>query len=170
MTVSLIYSYLRYDAEQMIDKYATTWIESPTERFKSNLRSEELDEADLLWRLIATTSSRLHTELGKYLHRESNDATNAMREGGRRDYKFKHPSADGQSLADLMHWYVVRHVVAAWCMMQGRYKEAEVENLEADNILSSLIETLRKGSMPMKQGKAAPIPEDIIYIHYGTES
>lgn len=154
----------------MIDKYAKTWHQDPTERFDANLRGEEEGEADLLRRLVMTGCSHVRVLLAKYLKSNAVDATDALGEAASWAYEFK-PSvnADGQMLADLMHWYVVRQAMASWCMMQGRYNEAEAESAQAEELATSILDNVKRKEMPMKLGKAEPIPEDIIYIHYGTE-
>lgn len=169
MTISLIYSYLRYDAEQLMERYSAAWYENPTERFNANLRSTEPDEADLIRRLVTTACSRLRTELHKYLHHDTGDADDTLRTDKSIEYRFKRANTSGQALADLMHWCVVRLAMSAWCKMQGRYNEANNEAAEAGELLSSMLNKIRSSSMPVKDGKTQPIPEDIIYIHYGQQ-
>lgn len=170
MTVKLLYKYLCYDVEQIVDKYAKGQIEGAEKRYEANLRSEDANESDLIRRLVLTGCSRLRSLLAKYLLRNAVDATDALGENASWDYTFK-PSinADGQMLADLMHWAVVRYALSAWCKMQGAYREADKETEEAELQVTSILEAVKQLDMPLKQGKAEPVPEDIIYIHYGEE-
>lgn len=171
MTVKLLYKYLCYDVEQLVDKYVKGQIEGAEKRYEANLRSDDANEGDLIRRLVLTGCSRLRSLLAKYLLRNAVDATDALGENASWDFTFK-PSvnADGQMLADLMHWAVVRYAMSAWCKMQGAYREADKEAEEAELQVASILETVKQLDMPLKMGKTAPVPEDIIYIHYGEES
>lgn len=171
MTIKLLYKYLCYDVDQLVDKYVKGQIEGAEKRYEANLRSDDANEGDLIRRLVLTGCSRLRSLLAKYLLRNAVDATDTLEENASWDYTFK-PSvnADGQMLADLMHWAVVRFAMSAWCKMQGAYREADKEIEEAELQVASILEAVQQLGMPMKQGKTAPVPEDIIYIHYGEES
>lgn len=169
MTISLIYAYIQYDVEQLAERYADAWTPDPEMRFKLTLRSDEGDEADLIRRLIDTACSRLAASLQKYLQSDKSDADDSLRNDDRRDYQLKGDNADGQSVADLMHWCAVRYAIAEWCRMQGRYREADAEAAEAATLTTSLTDSLRRGSMPMKEGKAQKVEEDKIFVHYGKE-
>lgn len=171
MTIRLLYKYLCYDIEQLMERYSLAGIDNPDKRYEANLRSEDANEGDLIRRLVLTGCSRLRSALAKYLLRNAVDATDTLGENASWDYTFK-PSvnADGQMLADLMHWAVVRYAMSAWCKMQGAYREADKETGEAEMQVASILETVKQLDMPMKQGKREPVPEDIIYIHYGEES
>lgn len=171
MTIRLEYQYLAYDIEQLLEQYTSAQIEGTEKRYEVNLRRAESHEGDLIRRLVLTGCSRLRSLLAKYLLRNVVDATDTLGENASWDYTFK-PSvnADGQMLADLMHWAVVRYAMSAWCKMQGAYREADKETEEADLQIASILEAVKQFDMPMKQGKIEPVPEDIIYIHYGEES
>jgi hypothetical protein len=168
--ITLLYQYLAYDIEQLLEQYATARIEDTERRHEANLRRAESHEGDLIRRLALTGCSRLRSLLAKYLLRNAVDATDALGENASWNYTFK-PSvnADGQMLADLMHWAVVRYAMSAWCKMQGAYREADKETEEAELQVASILETVKQLDMPLKMGKAEPVPEDIIYIHYGEE-
>lgn len=170
MTIRLLYKYLCYDVEQLMEQYSNAQIEDPEKRYEANLRSEDANEGDLIRRLVLTGCSRLRSPLAKYLLRNVVDATDALGENASWDYTFK-PSAnaDGQMLADMMHWAVVRYAMSAWCKMRGAYKEADKEAEDAELHMEAILNALRQLDMPMKQGKRLPA-EDIIYIHYGEES
>lgn len=170
MTIRLLYKYLCYDVEQLMEQYTSAQIEGAEKRYEANLRSEDANEGDLIRRLVLTGCSRLRSLLAKYLLRNAVDATDALGENASWDYTFK-PSvnADGRMLADLMHWAVVRYAMSAWCKMQGAYREADKETEEAELQVTSILEAVKQLDMPMKQGKRLPA-EDIIYIHYGEES
>ena len=171
MTIRLLYKYLCYDAEQLIEQYSNAQIEDPGKRYEANLRSEDANEGDLIRRLVLTGCSRVRSLLAKYLLRNAVDATDALGENASWDYTFK-PSvnADGQMLADLMHWAVVRYAMSAWCKMQGAYREADKEAEEAELQVTSILEAVKQLDMPLKMDKREPVPEDIIYIHYGEKS
>lgn len=171
MTIRLEYRHLGYDIEQLLEQYTSAQIEDADRRHGANLRSEDANEGDLIRRLVLTGCSRLRSLLAKHLLRNAVDATDALGENASWDYTFK-PSvnADGQMLADLMHWAVVRYALSAWCKMQGAYREADKEAEEAELQVASILEAVKQLDMPMKQGKREPVPEDIIYVHYGEES
>jgi hypothetical protein len=169
MTISLIYAYIQYDVEQLAERYADAWTPDPEMRFKLTLRSDEGDEADLMRRLIDTACSRLGASLQKYLQNNPADADDSLRNDKKRDYRLRDTKADGQAVADLMHWCAVRYAIAEWCRMQGKYGEADAEAAEAATMTASLTESLRRGSMPMKEGKAQKVEEDKIFVHYGKE-
>lgn len=169
MTIRLLYKYICYDVEQLVDRYVKGQIEGTEKRYEANLRSEDANESDLIRRLVLTGCSRLRSLLAKYLLRNAVDATDDPGENASWDYTFK-PSvnADGQMLADLMHWAVVRYALSAWCKMQGAYREADKETEDAELQVTSILDAVKQLDMPMKQGKRVPA-EDIIYIHYGKE-
>lgn len=169
MTIRLLYKYICYDVEQLMEQYSNAKIEDPGKRYEANLRSEDANEGDLIRRLVLTGCSRLRSLLAKYLLRNAVDATDTLGENASWDYTFK-PSvnADGQMLADLMHWAVVRYAMSAWCKMQGAYREADKEIEDAELQVTSILDAVKQLDMPMKQGKRVPA-EDIIYIHYGKE-
>lgn len=169
MTIRLLYKYICYDVEQLVDRYVKGQIEGTEKRYEANLRSEDTNESDLIRRLALTGCSRLRSALSKYLLRNAVDATDTLGEEASWDYTFK-PSvnADGQMLADLMHWAVVRFAMSAWCKMQGAYREADKETEDAELQVTSILDAVKQLDMPMKQGKRVPA-EDIIYIHYGKE-
>lgn len=169
MTIRLLYKYICYDVEQLMEQYSNAKIEDPGKRYEANLRSEDANDGDLIRRLALTGCSRLRSALSKYLLRNAVDATDTLGEEASWDYTFK-PSAnaDGQMLADLMHWAVVRFAMSAWCKMQGAYREADKETEDAELQVTSILDAVKQLDMPMKQGKRVPA-EDIIYIHYGKE-
>lgn len=169
MTIRLLYKYICYDVEQLVDRYVKGQIEGTEKRYEANLRSEDANDGDLIRRLVLTGCSRLRSLLAKYLLRNAVDATDDPGENASWDYTFK-PSvnADGQMLADLMHWAVVRFAMSAWCKMQGAYREADKEIEDAELQVTSILDAVKQLDMPMKQGKRVPA-EDIIYIHYGKE-
>lgn len=169
--ITLLYQYLAYDIEQLLEQYTSARIEGAEKRYEANLRRGDANEGDLIRRLVLTGCSRLRSLLAKYLLRNTVGATDALGENASWNYTFK-PSvnADGQMLADLMHWAVVRYALSAWCKMQGAYREADKETEEAELQVTSILEAVKQLDMPLKQGKAEPVPEDIIYIHYGEKS
>lgn len=170
MRITLNYDYLRYDVEQMVERYSQARIDDSEKRYKANLRSENANEADMIRRLIVSAAGRLRQTIEKYLLVNTADGDNELGAEMVWEYAFKNPvRADGNALAVTMHMLVVRYAMASWCSMQGFMREADAELSQADRHEASLTESLRRGSMPMKEGKAQKVEEDKIFVHYGKE-
>lgn len=159
--ITLLYPSLLYDTEQLIEQYSLSWYENPEERFEANLRMQEGTEGDLLRRLVMTGCSRLKQRLNRYLEQDAYDADDSQRNDKQTDYLLK-CDADGQAMADLMHWYVVRYALSEWCKMRGHYKEASAEGEELKESESAILAQLKKSGMPRKMGKGTPPTR---YIH-----
>jgi hypothetical protein len=173
MRITLNYDYLRYDVEQMVERYSQARIDDSEKRYKANLRSENANEADMIRRLIVSAAGRLRQTLAGYLRieiEEDDEATSDLGAESIWEFNFK-PSvrADVNAMAVVMHHITVRYAMASWCSMQGFMREADAELSQADRHEASLTESLRRGSMPMKEGKAQKVEEDKISVHYGKE-
>lgn len=166
MTISLLYTYLQYDVEQLIEQYSRVWIADSGDRFEANLRSEEDNEADLIRRLIQTGCARLRRLLHRYIDKEPYEADNKLRNEAEAFY-LGATSVDGQSMADLMHWYVVRDALSVWCKMQNHPKEADLERGELKELEGELLDTVRWGAMPKKI--RTPKPDEPIEPEEPTE-
>lgn len=169
MKIVLLYEFLRYDIEQLIHRYAKS-IEDMESRYEAEIRTDDdndFSEQDMMMRLITTGCSRVRAVVMRYLENKVGDADDKLSDEESWEYDFK-PTviADGQMLAELMHWMVVRYAIAAWCKMRGALEASESEMAEAQLQGEMLTEALKRSKMPMKQGKRMPVPEDIITIFY----
>jgi hypothetical protein len=136
MRVTLNYDYLRYDVEQMVERYSQARIDDAEKRYKANLRSENANEADMIRRLIVSAAGRLRQTLAGYLRieiEEDDEATSDLGAESIWEFDFK-PSvrADVNAMAVVMHHITVRYAMASWCSMQNFLTEAGNEIAEAD--------------------------------------
>lgn len=165
MKVQLQYKYLSYDIQLLVDKYLNMRVDDNEKKFEANLRDDEEDEGNLIKRLIATATSRLHLLLEKYLQRVEEDGTDALTDDSSWDYVFLGSvHTDGKKLAHLMHWCVVRWVMSAWCKMQNDLRGSESEDAEYALLVESLQTALHRGMMPRKEKKEKPV--DQIFVVY----
>lgn len=145
MKITLNYSYLRYDVEQLVHKYSYARIDDTEKRYEANLRSEDENDGDLIRRLIVSAASRLRQALACYLDFNEEDADSNLKDVTAIEYNFK-PSvyADSQSVASVMHLLVVRYAISSWCAMQGYGNEAEREIADATRYEDDLKASIRR--------------------------
>lgn len=145
MKITLNYSYLRYDVEQLVHKYSYARIDDTEKRYEANLRSEDENDGDLIRRLIVSAASRLRQTLSCYLDFNEEDADSNLKSITTIEYNFK-PSvyADSQSVASVMHLLVVRYAISSWCAMQGYGNEAEREIADANRYEADLKASIRR--------------------------
>lgn len=156
MKITLNYSYLRYDVEQLVHKYSYARIDDTEKRYEANLRSEDTNDGDLIRRLIVSAASRLRQTLSCYLDFNTEDATSDLNTEAAIEYNFKASVyADASSLASVMHLLVVRYAISSWCAMQGYGSEAEREIADANRYEADLKESIRR----IKPTRPVPTPE-----------
>ncbi len=167
MKIILKYKYLSYDVEQLLHKYSRFRIEDAEKRYEADMRVSDKNEGDLIRRLLLTGASRLRRRLAKYIRNNVVDAIDSLGDNTGWEYQFLDSvDADGQMLADLMHWMVVRYAISGWLRMIGAYAEADKEGAEADKLETDIVDAVNRIKMPMKEDKPQPI-EESVYFYLG---
>lgn len=163
MTITLPYDYLRYDIEQLVNKYSFARIDDKEKRYEANLRSEDLNDGDLIRRLVASATGKLRQSLSGYLEFTAGDASSTLTDNADAVYVFRNTVyADPNALASVMHLLVVRYAISSWCAMQGNPTEAEREMAEADRYELTLKNSIHRVK-PRRPGTPPqpPIDEDL---------
>lgn len=175
MTIKLFYTYLAHDVKQLTTRYAEARTKEPDLRDLAQLGDGESDK-ELIMRLIVTGVSRLKRVLKGKIRLCAEDSNDILptdtQEKGRPvidswsfDFDNNNSDADGESLAGLMHWLVVRFAITEWCRMfspadmgVAKQETQDVEN-EIDELLSGI-------AMPLKERtkkNTEDWPAEIVY-------
>ena len=150
MTITLLHKYLYHDIKQLTTRYAEA----------RNMDAETRDmaqigdgQSELIMRLIITGVSRMKRLIKDKLVPEGTDADDKLpKEKESWSFQFKgETEADGEALAGLMHWFVVRAAVCEWCTMFSP-NDMTAAKLDADETKNDLDDIL-SASMPMKEKK-----------------
>ena len=148
MTITLIHKYLYHDIKQLTTRYAEARNMDAETRDMAQIGDGQSDK-ELIMRLIITGVSRMRRLIKDKLVQANTDADDKL---PKESFKFKDETeSDGEALAGLMHWFVVRTAVYEWCAMFSPNDMAAAK-LDADETKNELDDIL-SASMPMKEKK-----------------
>ena len=152
MTITILHKYLYHDIKQLTTRYAEARNMDAETRDMAQIGDGQSDK-ELIMRLIITGVSKMKRLLKDKLVLASTDADDKLpKEKESWSFPFKDETeADGESLAGLMHWFVVRTAVYEWCAMFSPNDMAAAK-LDADETKNDLDDIL-SASMPMKEKK-----------------
>ena len=152
MTITLLHKYLYHDIKQLTTRYAEARNMDAETRDMAQIGDGQSDK-ELIMRLIITGVSRMKRLIKDKLATAGTDADDKLpREKESWSFQFKDETeADGEALAGLMHWLVVRTAAYDWCAMFSPNDMAAAK-LDADETKNDL-DDLLSASMPMKDKK-----------------
>ena len=112
MTITLLHKYLYHDIKQLTTRYAEARNMDAETRDMAQIGDGQSDK-ELIMRLIITGVSRMRRLIKDKLVTTGTDADDKLpKEKESWSFKFKDETeADGETLAGLMHWFVVRTAV-----------------------------------------------------------
>ena len=150
MTITILHKYLYHDIKQRTTRYAEGRNMDAETRDMAQIGDGQSDK-ELIMRLIITGVSRMKRLIKDKLATAGTDADDKLpKEKESWSFQFKDETdADGEALAGLMHWFVVRTAVCEWCAMFSPNDMAAAK-LDADETKNDLDDIL-SASMPMKE-------------------
>lgn len=168
MKIRLLWKWLRYDVQQLTWRYARARMEDKQPEVGDLASEDDSKTSDnLVYRLCLTGLARLGVVLRKYIDENGDEADDdgtrkapswvfTLREGS--------DMAGAQSMAGLMHWFVVRFAVWSWLKMYSP-AEAAGERQELKDLEDEMTSALDLGVMPMKGvAEEAASYDDIEYM------
>lgn len=178
MTIKLLYTYLAHDVMQLTTRYAEARAKEPDTRDLAQMGDGQSDQ-ELIMRFIMTGAARLRRVLRGKLVTPTEDATDILPTSdtpkGERpktdswEFTFNDTAeeADGEALAGLMHWFVVRWAVSEWCRMFSP-NDLPIAKQDTKDTENEIDELLSEVAMPTKERAAKTTedwPADIVYSY-----
>ena len=152
MTITILHKYLYHDIKQLTTRYAEARNMDAETRDMAQIGDGQSDK-ELIMRLIITGISRMKRLIKDKLATAGTDADDKLpKEKESWSFQFKDETdADGEALAGLMHWFIVRTAVYEWCAMFSPNDMAAAK-MDTDETKNDLDDILSE-SMPMKEKK-----------------
>lgn len=172
MKIKLLKKYIAYDVRQIVHRMAEARITENGElRVKAQLGENESD-VNLITRYITSGIARMVRIINDYIECRHDDADDKLEENAEYTFHFKDDVADSQSLAGLMHWFVVKFAVCEWARAYGTRADVQSCKEELDDLESDLSDLLLSSNMPTKERRkieeiADEYEVEIIYEPYG---
>lgn len=171
MTIKLYFKYLGYDVAQLTHRYSKMRLTEPEQQFAADLQGGNESDTNLVIRYSQTGVAKLRKILGEYIKNISGDANDELGDGSLWEFEFISNKYDGKTLADLMHWFIVRYCIYEWLKYLGLGSEAKAEKEELKDLESELKKLISDGGMPVKDISGRNlIEEDTVKVVYTNEA
>lgn len=158
MTITLYEEQIKHSIRQILHR-AGCDLESLTLKSYVQMDESESDE-ELLRRLIRTGVAKVKTILREHLNNKGETGDDKL-SNGYEQYAFSLDlNGDGQSLADLLHWFVVWRALRALFPIFGLDNLTNKASAEADEAEELIAEELLALSMPVKERRTIVRHED----------
>lgn len=170
MKIELLWKWLKYDVRQLTWRYAKARLEDKSPE-TADMASEDGSKTseDMTYRLCLTGAARLGAVLKDYLDddgvEEADDKGETYAQAWLFGLKRGADVSGAQSMASLMHWYIVRFAVWQWLKMYSP-NEAGQERQELKELEDEMKTALSLGDMPMKERDGDDTGEDEVIIQY----